>query len=406
MSATFTRSLIRFVIPGGLLAAAAVAAYHYPLFAPWIAPVADILPPIALGAALLLGWRFDRSRLVFTAVVMALAAWALLYADRTGLPPRPITEWTAVLLPLNIGLLALAKERGIFSWHGLLRWSFIAAQPLAVWWMLHFQKDEWLSLASHPVPFLAWLPDLTLGQPALLLFAAALLVTGLKGLRERNAMESALFWTLALTLYALLVAPSREGLLFLFGAALLVLVVTVVEISYAMAFRDELTGLPGRRALNQELLKLGGRYSIAMLDVDHFKKFNDRHGHDVGDEVLRMVAARMAKVKGGGKPFRYGGEEFTVLFPGKSLDRVVPHLEQLREAIAGEGFTIRSPKRPAQKPGKSERAGKGDRQRVTITVSVGVAEREGESRTPQQVIKAADKALYRAKKGGRNRVAA
>lgn len=86
-----------------------------------------------------------------------------------------------------------------------------------------------------------------------------------------------------------------------------------------MAYQDELTSLPGRRALKEYLLKLGSEYTIAMFDIDHFKKFNDTHGHDVGDQVLRMVASKLATVSGRGKSFRYGGEEFTLVFSEKSL---------------------------------------------------------------------------------------
>lgn len=82
--------------------------------------------------------------------------------------------------------------------------------------------------------------------------------------------------------------------------------------AYQMAFRDELTGLPGRRALNERMQRLGRNYVIAMTDVDHFKKFNDTHGHDVGDQVLRLVASRLSKVTGGGRAHRYGGEEFAL----------------------------------------------------------------------------------------------
>ena len=69
---------------------------------------------------------------------------------------------------------------------------------------------------------------------------------------------------------------------------------------------------------------LGPRYVLAMADVDHFKSFNDTHGHDTGDQVLKLVAARLAQVKGGGRAFRYGGEEFTVLFPDRTLDEALP----------------------------------------------------------------------------------
>ena len=68
-----------------------------------------------------------------------------------------------------------------------------------------------------------------------------------------------------------------------------ILALAVAEASYSMAFLDQLTEIPSRRALDQEMMKLGRSYSIAMLDVDHFKKFNDTYGHDVGDQVLRMI---------------------------------------------------------------------------------------------------------------------
>ena len=77
------------------------------------------------------------------------------------------------------------------------------------------------------------------------------------------------------------------------------IVAAVVHEAYQMAYRDELTGLPGRRALNDRLERLGRNYVIAMADVDHFKKFNDTHGHDVGDEVLKLVASQLRKVGGG-----------------------------------------------------------------------------------------------------------
>ena len=74
----------------------------------------------------------------------------------------------------------------------------------------------------------------------------------------------------------------------------LILVVAVIEASYMMAYRDGLTELPSRRALNEALPRLSGQFTVAMVDVDHFKRFNDTYGHDAGDHVLRLVAARLA----------------------------------------------------------------------------------------------------------------
>jgi diguanylate cyclase (GGDEF)-like protein len=108
-----------------------------------------------------------------------------------------------------------------------------------------------------------------------------------------------------------------------------------------MAYRDELTQLPSRRALNESLLKVGDSYTIAMVDVDHFKQFNDTYGHETGDQVLQMIASRLADVSGGGKAFRYGGEEFAVMFPNKLMDEAYPSLEALRKSVEKSTFKVR-----------------------------------------------------------------
>ncbi|EHQ52544.1 diguanylate cyclase [Ectothiorhodospira sp. PHS-1] len=186
---------------------------------------------------------------------------------------------------------------------------------------------------------------------------------------------------------------------------LLILAIAVVHESFQMAFRDDLTGLPGRRALNERLQRLGRCYAIAMTDVDHFKKFNDTHGHDLGDQVLRVVAAQLRKVRGGGKAYRYGGEEFTIVFPGKTAEQCVPHLEAVREAIEAYEIAIRNEtSRPSNKREGRARRGPGKERTVSVTISMGVAERSADHPDPQSVIKAADQALYAAKQAGRNQV--
>src|SRR5258708_6206366 len=111
-----------------------------------------------------------------------------------------------------------------------------------------------------------------------------------------------------------------------FGTAALGLASSIVENSYSLAYQDELTGLASRRAFNDALLRLKAPYTIAAVDIDHFKRINDTFGHDTGDQVLRLVASRLARVSGGGEPFRVGGEEFTILFPGRAAKDVTDHL--------------------------------------------------------------------------------
>jgi GGDEF domain-containing protein len=150
-----------------------------------------------------------------------------------------------------------------------------------------------------------------------------------------------------------------------------------------------------------------------MIDIDHFKAFNDTHGHDIGDQVLQLVAARLAEVGGGGRAFRYGGEEFTVLFRGERLVDTLPHLEATRAAVEAYKMTIRGPDRPKDKEEGSKRrapggAGKQDFSRtdllLSVTVSIGAAEPGKRLKTPAEALKGADEALYRAKERGRNRV--
>jgi diguanylate cyclase (GGDEF)-like protein len=238
---------------------------------------------------------------------------------------------------------------------------------------------------------------------ALLAFLMAVVFTVLAFVLRRGTFEVAMLWVLAACALAVLSHRNPHGDALLCAAAQLTLLFAVIEDSYRLAYHDQLTGLPGRRALDESLSRLDGDYVVAMVDVDHFKKFNDRYGHDVGDQALRMVADELAAVTAGGRAFRYGGEEFAVLFNGRSPTDTRDALESLRHSIAERSFSIRSPKRPRKKPDKPV-ASSTPAERVTLTVSIGAAGPGTRHPGPDDVLRAADAALYRAKRRGRNRV--
>jgi GGDEF domain-containing protein len=225
---------------------------------------------------------------------------------------------------------------------------------------------------------------------------------------RRTKVELGLLWALVAMFLSVTQieagpsGPASDALFYYSGTAGLVLVFAVLEHGYDIAYRDELTGLPGRRAFNNVMEQLGGTYAIAMCDVDHFKKFNDTYGHDAGDQVLRMVAAELSQVGGGGRAFRYGGEEFLVVFRGRSAKEAEPFVESLRRSIADRGFVLRGPDRPASKPRSAKDPKQTSATRVNISVSIGVAERSKRHSTPELVLDAADATLYRAKEAGRN----
>jgi GGDEF domain-containing protein len=152
-------------------------------------------------------------------------------------------------------------------------------------------------------------------------------------------------------------------------------------------------------------------YALAVVDIDHFKSINDTYGHDTGDQVLRLVAARLASVTGGGNAYRVGGEEFTILFPGRNAEEIFQHLELLRMNIESCSFRLRrgEDRRKAPREGERRAAGKAKTTRrvnsgaLSVTVSIGIAESRPR-RAIEHVIELADKALYTAKQSGRNRI--
>jgi PleD family two-component response regulator len=118
-----------------------------------------------------------------------------------------------------------------------------------------------------------------------------------------------------------------------------------------------------------------------------------------------MVAACLADITGGGQVFRYGGEEFAVIFPGKTTKQCMAHMEELRQQIADADFTVRGNDRRKSNKTKRSKANNASKKKIQVTVSMGVATRNARHDSFDQVVRAADKALYRAKDAGRNRVA-
>jgi two-component system chemotaxis response regulator CheY len=163
----------------------------------------------------------------------------------------------------------------------------------------------------------------------------------------------------------------------------------------AIARRDPLTGLGNRRALQEDLAlmesrvtRYGHQYCMALLDVDHFKAYNDTYGHPAGDDVLRAVASELkAEARGGDALYRYGGEEFLCIFPEQSLTTGTVAVERMRSGI--ERLSTPHEKSP----------------RGVLTISAGLAILDpNELRSANEVLKEADEALYQAKQLGRNRV--
>lgn len=395
------------LFPGAVLLALSAALANSPLF-PQIAPSLSFYYVAVFAAGLLLSWRFNSSRILFSLVVLLLAHKAVdFFAQgqvRSG-PGHTAALLMAFLVPINFALFAIIKERGfIFAGVGpRFALLFFESVMVAVW----CRPENNIVVRTPKSGLPLW---------GLMGFAAAIGVFIARYLQTRKLIEPGFVWSVAAVFLWLEFVPLGKMSTAYVATAGLILTASLIETSYVLAYHDELTGIRGRRAFNEALVSLDQQYAIAIVDIDHFKKFNDTYGHDVGDQVLCMVASRLSKVRGSGQAFRCGGEEFAVIFRNTSAKDAYEHLEALREIIANSVFRVRGDERRS-----TPRSGEPDRRRpgrkrasaplasqpsegLSVTVSIGVAEASTRNRSPENVINSADEALYQAKHNGRNRV--
>ena len=403
----------------GICLAAVAALLHTGLLAPNVALVTYAFCAATI-AGLLLAWRFHSSRIFFALLVLFLAQQAIEYFSKGHVaasgPGSTALAAVGLLLPLNFVLLSFQREKGF---------TFSSIAPPA---LLLFVQSVIVAVLCRPEPSAATQRALhhafapaPLPFATLLAFAAAAVVLLIRFLLFNKPVEGGLLWALAASLLSLHFGGVGRIPIAYFAAAAFILAGAIVETSYLLAYHDELTTLPSRRAFHDALLRLEPPYSIAMVDIDHFKRCNDTYGHDTGDQVLRMVASRLARVSGGGQAYRCGGEEFAIVFPGKTTSDVLEHLEKLRAAIEASKLHLRGPDRRQETRGPDRRnqrargraqTGHAIRQlsrvaastELSVTASIGVATSRRENPSAEEVIQAADKALYRAKAAGRNRI--
>lgn len=400
--------LLFFFVPGGLFFFAAFLFIKSQVLLHWLPVISMISPYLILGAAIFLGWRFNRSRLAFAVLVLMMADRLFFHfaPDGSVVSGEYRTVYNAIcfLLPINLLVIYFMPEKGLMTPNVLLRLVVVLLQPPFVDFLRETQPLFCVFLGV-PVFSINYLQVVAMPHLGMISFLGALAVSLVMYLIKQGNREHGFIWALVAAYVALMSGRPGSATTIYFAAAGLILLASLVEDAYCMAFRDDLTGLPARRALNEALVQLPAKYAIAMLDIDFFKKFNDKHGHDVGDQVLCMVASKLKQAGGGGKPFRYGGEEFTIIFPGKTTKEVVSEAEGLRKSIEDAVFYVRNVNRPKKKPTVQQSASSKTGSKLSVTISIGIAEPKGKKKTPQAVIKAADKALYRAKKKGRNQVA-
>lgn len=391
-----------------LIAGIALLPYLNKSVPPTLQLILPLLPYVVFITGMLLSWIFHHSRefnlFLLAAIIFASFNRYYWFADDndSGVLAYLLL---ALLIPINYFLNNILKERGILNRFGLHRFVYLGAQLYLVAFLIQEPQPTLSRYLNYSFSQHAVFHHTALTQPILLLSVLCLIYMLIKFFRQPTALMGGVLGAFVALLIAANFINQMQLSITFFLLSGIILIAAIVLNAYSLAYLDELTNLPSRRALRQSLSSLSKRYAIAMVDVDHFKKFNDKYGHDIGDQVLRMLATHLRRVRGG-KAFRYGGEEFTLIFPGKDLHEARFACESLCEKVAQQPFILRSKFRPKQKPDKYlPRKQIPQKKLLKITISIGVAEKNQLIASAEEVIKFADKALYRAKKAGRNRVA-
>ena len=370
----------------------------------------DWLPYLLMTASMLLAIFFNLSR-NFIASLYSLIVYQLIQTELQV----TLDDFSAlyaysslcIVSPVLVLYLFFIPEKGLRNKYGLINLSLsiiIMAMPVILRIFLNDQE-----ITSYIISFLPIRPlDGYIQSINSSIFFLLTFITGMVILHRVNKEFIAASLSLLLTLFITLSFFHIEKIsTILFMAISIILITSTLRSSYNLAYRDELTGLLGRRALNDRMKTLGRKYVMAMMDVDHFKKFNDTYGHDIGDDVLKMVANKLDSVKGGGITYRYGGEEFCIIFPGKTMDEAEPFLEAVRKTVENYQMVVRNlDNRPKSTEKGTERRGRRKQNRdnhvVSVTISIGIAQRNETKESPEETLKNADTALYSAKQNGRN----
>jgi len=352
-----------------------------------------------LSIATMIAWQFGRSRLVYACLLLLFIA---VDNELTLTPELLEVRYSSILF--GFVFLLYSKDKGFSAFNLCFSLAVLLMLFMFCWLAIpSLQLVSQTCLTSIDRLLFQISPDI---RALITPFNSVLLIIGLllgllRLFLKTDNTHNALFFAMALSASMHIYGDAEFALIILVFLAGL-FCYSVLKDSFTMAFKDELTGIPSRRALMQYVQTLGRKYTVVMSDIDHFKKFNDTYGHDVGDEVLKLVASKLDKVAGSGKTFRFGGEEFIIIFPRKTSAEVLPFVEILRHSIADYDIALRAkprlpkPKKPLTKKSPAKE------KTVNVTTSFGVAQRTKEHSDFASIMKQADIALYGAKKAGRN----
>ncbi len=366
---------------------------------------------LSLGLMGILGWRLNQKRILIASFFQSIIYFILFNPstlDLWGLSQKEICQIFSLGFPLSLALIFRLKEN---RWTNALNFLklvlVILPVPLLMIWQTTATNEfklltEW-EITS--LPFNLGFPQFAIiGSIIFLLETLSYEDKRIKPYVIANCIGQIPFLFLIHLITTSTHSPPNSSIIPIMALAAIcgIQLHTIFRMYWQRVYLDELTNISNRRALDEYLRGLHGEYAIAMIDIDHFKSFNDTYGHDEGDNVLQMVAETLDSELGQ-KVYRYGGEEFCAVFEGVNGEDAYPWANKVRRKLEAQKYSNRSPikSRKSNKSNSSKSRSKRKR-KIQVTVSIGLASPENDSQNPEEVIKLADQALYNAKDHGRN----
>lgn len=403
-----------------------------------------------LGFAILgyMGWKLNQTRVVIITSLLVVVFFIQTHMVTEeivfgSLSTLEVMQIFSLAVPFGIILTLGIKEGAFTSLRGVLKVVAIST-PMAIFFLIALNSYSFFSaVMNHQILVISWYEVTIIPQWGLVFLALSTI--GLFLLKKETIKDfmQRLPIVLPAFIFSLYIVGESgwdmdtrlQGLGLSYSSLVVVLVFSIFKLYWQRVYIDELTQIPNRRALDECLEFMSGDYSVAMIDVDHFKKFNDTYGHERGDEVLRFVGALLKKDPHG-RAFRYGGEEFCLVFKGAGIKRAFAYSDLFRESLYSTVFYIRSPEgelhfldqvknffaewrwRKVRQDVEDVRDRRMDKSLSTnrgnasptqgkeckISVSIGVSGTSVVTKNPYEILRQADQALYRAKERGRNMV--
>ena len=354
-------------------------------------------PYVSIGFIALAGFKYNQTRVFMISLLLAFGYYSVINPDLLlglGLGKIRLRQIFALSYPLGITSILLSKENPLYHRRAILQF-FLGFYPLLFFagFFIYFPHtfNSFVNANVFKIKSLINFPQYSLIGPV----GYASFVFFVKDERMPLFKMAILFCFISF-FFAVHVGIdfniTKEKLILSSVISFLViscvLLHAIFHTYWQKTYYDELTKIPNRRALEERLSGLPSKYSMAMIDVDHFKKFNDNYNHEMGDQVLVFIASLLEKHLDG-QVYRYGGEEFCAIFPKTDAANAHASADKVRKMFKDQKIPIHLKNGTVRK--------------VQITISIGVATAKPDS-NPHDTIKAADKALYKAKKAGRNKV--